>query len=357
MLFETFNEQRGPLAARMRPKSLQDVLGQSHLLSEGMPLRRLIDGDSSASSVILYGPPGTGKTTLAQMIANSKKRKFVELSATSAGVKEVREVIDRARFDLGASGEESVLFIDEFHRFSKAQQDALLPAVENGFVILVAATTENPSFSIIGPLLSRSLLVTLRAHTNEDLNALIDRAIQSKNGLTADGIVGEVTWNKLMGTTPAVAAPTPVVVSTPIANTTGLKLDSLKGHVPDNVIGMIPEVASKFEINTPLRLAHFLAQCGHESGGFKLTQENLNYSADGLIEAFVGDKVLGVQWHPERVEIKDDKRDNESIELPVQWLKQQFKNLLLGRFSWFVMHLTLLYVFALLNHPLKHSYH
>lgn len=183
MLFETFDERRGPLAARMRPKSLQDVLGQSHLLAEGMPLRRLIDGDSSASSVILYGPPGTGKTTLAQLIAHSKKRKFIELSATSAGVKEVREVIDRARFDLGASGEESVLFIDEFHRFSKAQQDALLPAVENGFVILVAATTENPSFSIIGPLLSRSLLVTLRAHTNEDLNALIDRAVESKNGL------------------------------------------------------------------------------------------------------------------------------------------------------------------------------
>ena len=112
------------------------------------------------------------------------------------------------------------------------------------------------------------------------------KAFQSKNGLTADGIVGEGTWNKLMGTTPAVVAPTPVVVSTQIANTTGLKLDTLKGHVPDNVIGMIPEVASKFEINTPLRLAHFLAQCGHESGGFKITQENLNYSADGLCKIF-----------------------------------------------------------------------
>ena len=111
------------------------------------------------------------------------------------------------------------------------------------------------------------------------------KAFQSKNGLTADGIVGDGTWNKIMGTAPAaVPTPTPaaVVTSAPVANTTGLKLDSLKGHIPDSVIAMIPEVASKFEINTPLRLAHFLAQCGHESGGFKLTQENLNYSAKGL---------------------------------------------------------------------------
>ena len=109
------------------------------------------------------------------------------------------------------------------------------------------------------------------------------KAFQSKNGLTADGIVGDGTWNKIMGTAPAAApTPTPVVESAPIVNTNGLKLDTLKGHIPDSVIAMIPEVASKFEINTPLRLAHFLAQCGHESGGFKLTQENLNYSAKGL---------------------------------------------------------------------------
>jgi putative chitinase len=109
------------------------------------------------------------------------------------------------------------------------------------------------------------------------------KAFQSKNGLTADGIVGDGTWNKIMGTAPAAApTPAPVAASVPIANTTGLKLDTLKGHIPDSVIAMIPEVAAKFEINTPLRLAHFLAQCGHESGGFRLTQENLNYSAKGL---------------------------------------------------------------------------
>jgi len=108
------------------------------------------------------------------------------------------------------------------------------------------------------------------------------KVYQSKNGLTADGIVGNGTWNKIMGITEAVAPVAPVAVATPVTNTTGLKLDTLKGHIPDSVITMIPEVASKFEINTPLRLAHFLAQCGHESGGFKLTQENLNYSAKGL---------------------------------------------------------------------------
>jgi putative chitinase len=108
------------------------------------------------------------------------------------------------------------------------------------------------------------------------------KAFQSKNGLTADGIVGNGTWNKIMGITEAAAPVAPVTVAAPVANTTGLKLDTLKGHIPDSVIAMIPEVASKFEINTPLRLAHFLAQCGHESGGFKLTKENLNYSAKGL---------------------------------------------------------------------------
>jgi len=108
------------------------------------------------------------------------------------------------------------------------------------------------------------------------------KVYQSKNGLTADGIVGNGTWNKIMGITEAIAPVVPVAVATPVTNTTGLKLDTLKGHIPDSVIAMIPEVASKFEINTPLRLAHFLAQCGHESGGFKLTQENLNYSAKGL---------------------------------------------------------------------------
>ena len=144
----------------MRPQTLDDIVGQQHLLGEGSPLRRLISG-SGAASVMLYGPPGTGKTTMASLISSAAGGRFEALSALSAGVKEVRAVIEVARRRL-AAGEQTVLFIDEVHRFSKTQQDALLDAVENRIVLLVAATTENPSFSVVSPLLSRSLVLQLR---------------------------------------------------------------------------------------------------------------------------------------------------------------------------------------------------
>jgi len=169
-----------PLAARMRPRSLEEVAGQRHLLSEGKPLRRLIDG-SGAASVILYGPPGTGKTTIASLIASAMGQNFVALSALSSGVKEVRAVIDEARCDL-IRGEKTVLFIDEVHRFSKTQQDALLAAVENRTVLLVAATTENPSFSVVAPLLSRSLLLKLESLDEADLREVLDRAMADERG-------------------------------------------------------------------------------------------------------------------------------------------------------------------------------
>jgi putative ATPase len=174
-----------PLAVRMRPTSLDDVAGQSHLLRPGSPLRRLAspDGTSGAVSVILWGPPGTGKTTLAQAVAHSSGRRFVELSAVTAGVKDVRSVMEKAREQADLYGVSTVLFLDEIHRFSKAQQDALLPGVENGWVTLIAATTENPSFSVIGPLLSRSLLLTLQPLTEEDLGVLVDRAVEDPRGL------------------------------------------------------------------------------------------------------------------------------------------------------------------------------
>ena len=174
-----------PLAVRMRPTSLDDVAGQSHLLRPGSPLRRLAspDGTSGAVSVILWGPPGTGKTTLAQAVAHSSGRRFVELSAVTAGVKDVRTVMEKAREQADLYGVSTVLFLDEIHRFSKAQQDALLPGVENGWVTLIAATTENPSFSVIAPLLSRSLLLTLRTLTEEDLGVLVDRAVEDPRGL------------------------------------------------------------------------------------------------------------------------------------------------------------------------------
>lgn len=180
------SDARGPLAVRMRPRGVEDVLGQEHLLTPGSPLRRLIDSESDQSgpsSVILWGPPGTGKTTLAYLIARSGSRKFVELSAVSAGVKDLRAVISEARRHLVTSGAETILFIDEVHRFSKTQQDALLPAVENRWVVLVAATTENPSFSIVTPLLSRSIMLTLRGLGPEHIGELLDRAVSDERGL------------------------------------------------------------------------------------------------------------------------------------------------------------------------------
>ncbi|BBZ07461.1 ATPase AAA [Mycolicibacterium doricum] len=170
-----------PLAVRMRPARLDEVVGQQHLLKPNSPLRRLVEG-SGAASVILYGPPGTGKTTLASLISQATGRRFEALSALSAGVKEVRAVIDKARQGL-LHGHQTVLFIDEVHRFSKTQQDALLAAVENRIVLLVAATTENPSFSVVAPLLSRSLILQLQPLTPENIAAVVRRAVADPRGL------------------------------------------------------------------------------------------------------------------------------------------------------------------------------
>ncbi|MFN8031767.1 MAG: replication-associated recombination protein A [Mycobacterium sp.] len=170
-----------PLAVRMRPATLDEVVGQDNLLRPGSPLRRLVEG-SGAASVILYGPPGTGKTTLASLVSQATGRRFEALSALTAGVKEVRAVIDNAR-RAAAYGEQTVLFIDEVHRFSKTQQDALLAAVENRVVLLVAATTENPSFSVVAPLLSRSLILQLQPLTAESIGTVVRRAIEDPRGL------------------------------------------------------------------------------------------------------------------------------------------------------------------------------
>ena len=174
-----------PLAVRLRPRTLDEVVGQDHLLGPGTPLRRLIEGDAPLS-VILHGPPGTGKTTLAYLIASQTKRRFRELSAVTAGVKDVRQVVEEAKRALGETGAQTVLFIDEVHRFSKTQQDALLPSVENRWVTLVAATTENPFFSIISPLLSRSLLLTLQPLTDDDIATLVNRALANDLHATLD---------------------------------------------------------------------------------------------------------------------------------------------------------------------------
>ena len=183
---------RSPLAVRMRPRTLDEVVGQQHLLGQGSPLQMLAAGGTGGgaagpASVMLWGPPGTGKTTLAHVIARGPGRKFVELSAITAGVRDVRRVMDQALTDRDLHGRTTVLFLDEIHRFNKAQQDALLPGVENRWVVLIAATTENPSFSVVAPLLSRSILLTLQPLTSADIQDLLARAVTDPRGL--DGLV------------------------------------------------------------------------------------------------------------------------------------------------------------------------
>ncbi len=188
-----------PLAVRMRPASLEEVRGQTSVLRPGSPLRRLIGGGTGGPGVaggagagvgplsaIIWGPPGTGKTTLAHLVAQAAGRRFVELSAVTAGVKDVRAVMDAATRERDLFDRQTVLFLDEIHRFTKAQQDALLPGVENRLVILVAATTENPSFSVIAPLLSRSMLIRLESLTDEEVADVIDAALTDDRGLAGE---------------------------------------------------------------------------------------------------------------------------------------------------------------------------
>ncbi|WP_206064922.1 replication-associated recombination protein A [Nocardioides sp. JQ2195] len=171
-----------PLAVRMRPRTLDELVGQHQLRADGSPLRQLIESDRSMS-LLLWGPPGTGKTTIASILSQQTNRTFVEVSAVAAGVKEVRQAIDAARSELVHTGRETVLFVDEVHRFTKAQQDALLPGVENRWVTLVAATTENPFFSVISPLLSRSLLLRLESLTDVDVRVVVHQALKDDRGL------------------------------------------------------------------------------------------------------------------------------------------------------------------------------
>ncbi len=178
-------EAAAPLAARMRPLTLEDFVGQSHIVGKDKLLYRAIQSDR-LSSVIFYGPPGTGKTTLAKIIANTTKSRFRQLNATTAGIKEIKEIVQEAKEFAGMYGKKTILFIDEIHRFNKTQQDALLPHVEDGTVILVGATTENPYFEVNQALVSRSVIFQLRPLTSEDIVTLLHRALQDeKRGMGA----------------------------------------------------------------------------------------------------------------------------------------------------------------------------
>jgi putative ATPase len=190
-------EAAAPLAVRMRPRTLDEVAGQQQLTGDGSPLRKLAEYDAPMS-LVLWGPPGTGKTTVAYVVSQVTHRRFVELSAVSAGVKDVRSAIDAARTELGLTGTQTVLFIDEVHRFNKAQQDALLPAVENRWVSFIGATTENPSFSVVGPLMSRSLLLTLQPLGETDMRVVIDRALADERGLRGSVTLGEGVTEQLV---------------------------------------------------------------------------------------------------------------------------------------------------------------
>jgi putative ATPase len=266
-----------PLAVRMRPRSLEQVRGQADVLRPGSPLRRLIEGSGGAAgplSAIIWGPPGTGKTTLAHLVATAAERRFVELSAVTAGVKDVRAVMDAAARERDLYDRQTVLFLDEIHRFTKAQQDALLPGVENRQVILVAATTENPSFSVIAPLLSRSMLITLGPLSDEEVADVLASAVEDERGLAGElALAPEATAHLVR-----IAGGDARRALTSLEAAAGVALD---------------EVAPGAETDepTPITLAHVEQAVAHASVRYDKTGDQHYDVASALIKSMRGSDV------------------------------------------------------------------
>jgi putative ATPase len=266
-----------PLAVRMRPRALDEVRGQADVLRPGSPLRRLIEGSGGAAgplSAIIWGPPGTGKTTLAHLVATAAERRFVELSAVTAGVKDVRAVMEQAARERDLYDRQTVLFLDEIHRFTKAQQDALLPGVETRQVILVAATTENPSFSVIAPLLSRSMLITLGPLSDEEVADVLASAVTDPRGLDAAYTLADEATTHLV----RIAGGDARRALTSLEAAAGVALDD----VPPGAPGDEP---------VPITLAHVEQAVAHASVRYDKTGDQHYDVASALIKSMRGSDV------------------------------------------------------------------
>ena len=274
---------RAPLAARLRPRSLDEVVGQQHLLGPGKSLRVLIESDR-LSSVVLWGPPGTGKTTIARLVAGVSAKAFETLSAVSAGVKDVREVAERARARLGERGQGTILFLDEVHRFSRAQQDVLLPFVEEGLLVLVGATTENPFFSLTGPLLSRSTLFRLEPLADADLRELAQRALVDRERGLGD-------------------------------EATEIDADALE-HLVDKSEGDARHLLTVLEVAHALAVERGTGRIALEDAEAALALRSVNYGDDehyDIVSAFIksirgSDPDAGVYWLARMIEAGEDAR-------------------------------------------------
>lgn len=288
----------------MRPRALAEVRGQPEVLRAGSPLRRLVEGRTGAAgplSAILWGPPGTGKTTLAHLVATSAERAFVELSAVSAGVKDVRAVLEQATRQRSLYNRQTVLFLDEIHRFSKAQQDALLPGVENRLIVLVAATTENPSFSVIAPLLSRSMLVRLESLGDDDVISLLEDALSAERGLNGQFVLAQAAREHIV----AIAGGDARRALTTLEAAAGVALDS-SPVTQDSLVDTPPETEHE---PLTITLAHAEQAVAHAAVRYDRTGDQHYDVASAFIKSMRGSDVdAALHYLARQLEAGEDPR-------------------------------------------------